>query len=198
MTALRDLGVRPAEAKTAEAACAVAAKTLEGHGRDIPFALLYLTDAGGRHAHLAAHRRGRGGPRPSASKSFTSTWRAAPGRWQRQDGPCSPRSSPTSPLASPRSRPARGRILRPRLSCSPSAPAGRTSLPGSLIAGASSRLRLDDAYLGFLGLVTTQIGTAIANARAYEEEKRGPRPWPNSTGPRPPSSPTSATSSARR
>jgi PAS domain S-box-containing protein len=31
---------------------------------------------------------------------------------------------------------------------------------------------LDDAYLDFLGLVTTQVATGIANARAYEEEKQ--------------------------
>src|SRR5262249_6724666 len=43
---------------------------------------------------------------------------------------------------------------------------------GFLVAGVSSRLRLDDAYLDFLGLVTTPIATAIANARAYEEEKQ--------------------------
>src|SRR5262249_25786471 len=43
---------------------------------------------------------------------------------------------------------------------------------GFLVAGVSSRLRLDDAYRGFLDLVATQIATAIANARAYEEEKR--------------------------
>ena len=54
MTVLRDLGSRPAEANTAEAACVVAVNALEAHGRDIPFALLYLTDAGGKQARLAA------------------------------------------------------------------------------------------------------------------------------------------------
>jgi hypothetical protein len=53
MDALRDLGTRPAEAKTAEAACAVAARTLGTHAKDVPFALLYLTDADGRYARLA-------------------------------------------------------------------------------------------------------------------------------------------------
>src|SRR5215469_11083927 len=50
MTALHDLGIRPVEAKMPEAACVVAAHTLEAHGEDIPFALLYLTDAAGRQA----------------------------------------------------------------------------------------------------------------------------------------------------
>src|SRR5262249_54506700 len=43
---------------------------------------------------------------------------------------------------------------------------------GFLVAGVSSHLRLDDAYRDFLGLVATQVGTAVTNARAYEEEKR--------------------------
>src|SRR5262249_17438267 len=43
---------------------------------------------------------------------------------------------------------------------------------GYFVAGISSRLRLDDAYRGFLDLATTQVATAVANARAHEEEKR--------------------------
>jgi hypothetical protein len=35
---LRDLGYRPAEAKTAEEACAIAAETLAKHAKDDPFA----------------------------------------------------------------------------------------------------------------------------------------------------------------
>ena len=41
-----------------------------------------------------------------------------------------------------------------------------------LVAGVSARKHLDGDYLGFLELVAKQIGTAIAGARAYEEEKR--------------------------
>ena len=43
---------------------------------------------------------------------------------------------------------------------------------GLLVAGVSARLRLDEQYRGFLELVAGQIGTAVANARAYEEEKK--------------------------
>jgi hypothetical protein len=51
--ALRDLGAVAAEAKTAEEACRLAARTLAAHEKDIPFALLYLIDADGRRAWLA-------------------------------------------------------------------------------------------------------------------------------------------------
>ena len=54
ITVLRDLGVRAGEARTAESACTIAARALEPHTKDIPFALLYLLDAGGVEARLAA------------------------------------------------------------------------------------------------------------------------------------------------
>jgi signal transduction histidine kinase/CheY-like chemotaxis protein len=45
-------------------------------------------------------------------------------------------------------------------------------LAGLLVAGISARLKLDELYRSFLDLVATQIATAIANARAYEEERK--------------------------
>jgi hypothetical protein len=53
VVALRDLSARVSEAKTAEEACAIAAQTLAGHDKDIPFVLLYLLDADGKQARLA-------------------------------------------------------------------------------------------------------------------------------------------------
>ena len=43
---------------------------------------------------------------------------------------------------------------------------------GALVVGISPRIRLDKLYASFLELVGAQIATAIANARAYEEERR--------------------------
>jgi signal transduction histidine kinase/DNA-binding response OmpR family regulator len=51
-------------------------------------------------------------------------------------------------------------------------------LPGSdlpaaiLIAGASARLPLDDAYRGFYDLIAAAFGAALGNAQAYEEERQ--------------------------
>ncbi|MGC2077082.1 MAG: histidine kinase dimerization/phospho-acceptor domain-containing protein [Xanthobacteraceae bacterium] len=42
---------------------------------------------------------------------------------------------------------------------------------GFLVAGVSARLELNDAYRDFYGLVANQVALAIANARAYEEER---------------------------
>ena len=42
----------------------------------------------------------------------------------------------------------------------------------ALVAGVSARQRLDSAYRDFLNLVAGHIGSALANARAHEEERR--------------------------
>ncbi|HXW04974.1 MAG TPA: ATP-binding protein [Vicinamibacterales bacterium] len=50
--------------------------------------------------------------------------------------------------------------------------AGAGTPYGVLVAGLSPRLLLDDAYMEFLSMVAGHVGTAIANASAYEEERR--------------------------
>jgi PAS domain S-box-containing protein len=45
-------------------------------------------------------------------------------------------------------------------------------IAGLMIAGVSARLKLDQYYSDFFNLVRTQVATAIANARAYEEERK--------------------------
>jgi hypothetical protein len=51
---LRDLGRTVASAKTPEEACILAADALAANPQDVPFSLLYLVDAEGRHARLVA------------------------------------------------------------------------------------------------------------------------------------------------
>jgi len=53
--ALRDLGARAMEAKTAEEACAITTDTLREHAKDVPFTLLYLVD--GSADRSAPHAR---------------------------------------------------------------------------------------------------------------------------------------------
>jgi len=171
VSALRDLGTRPFEAKTAEAACAVAAATLANHPKDIPFALIYLTEKNGRYARLA----GKAGiaecktlcPELLDLSVTGSSWPLAAARLQQQvllvddlqgrfgslpPGPWSdpPHSAAVVPIES--------NIAH--------------QLAGFFVAGISPRLRFDDSYRGFLELASAQIATAITNARAYEEERK--------------------------
>ena len=54
----------------------------------------------------------------------------------------------------------------------PVAKPGQTRPAGFVVAGISPRRPLDDGYRGFLDLLAGQVATAVANARAYEEERR--------------------------
>ena len=53
----------------------------------------------------------------------------------------------------------------------PMAKPGQTQLAGFVVAGISPRLAFDDTYKGFAELVAGHVATAIANARAYDEER---------------------------
>ena len=172
---LRDLGTRSlTESQTAEAACATAAEILDRHARDVPFALFYLIDADGHAAKLA----GAAGVQPGQSISprvVDLTASAA-----RDDGWPIGRAVETEAIQVVERIGSRFAHVPP----GPWSDAPHTAvvLPipsslahhvaGVLVAGVSPRLALDDSYRGFLDLLTAQVATAIANARAYEEEKR--------------------------
>jgi PAS domain S-box-containing protein len=54
----------------------------------------------------------------------------------------------------------------------PIAPSGQTGKAGILIAGLNPFRLFDDNYKGFIDLVAAQIAASIANAQAYEEERK--------------------------
>jgi signal transduction histidine kinase/FixJ family two-component response regulator len=173
---LRDLGARSADAKTAEEACAIAAKTLAAHAEDIPFALLYLISHDRTSARLAGvagvagvalseqlgidlSLEGTGTsdrPWPLTEAMRTEAPQTVTGLAGRLGD-----QVPAGPWAD---RPDKAVVL-------PIA-SNRAHFPaGFLVAGISSRLALDDSYLDFLSLVSAQISTSIANARDHEQEK---------------------------
>ena len=175
VAALRDLGAHSAGAKSAEDACAIAAEALGRHAQDVPFALIYLV--GRRDANGAARRRvprrrrGRRVVRPPSRSTSTPVTPTA-GRSPRRCPPAGLRSSTISAAASRACPGGRGRIRRVRRWSLPIP----SSIPGRvaalLVVGVSARIQFDDGYRGFFELATAQVATAIANARAYEEERR--------------------------
>ena len=168
---LRDLGTRAAEAKTAEEACLRAATTLAQSPKDIPFVLLYLTDPEGERAHLAASsgfEQGTGID-PSvielSEEHSDKTWPLAAvrrtGKMQVVENlsarfPKVPPGPWTDPTRSAVVLPIRSNISH--------------QFSGFIVMGVSSRLSLDEGYRDFLELATTQIATAISNARAFVEQ----------------------------
>jgi PAS domain S-box-containing protein len=174
LAVLRDLGARASDAKTAEEACAVAATVLEQHPKDVPFALLYLVDAEQRSARLAAAAGVpddvAAGPTPvdlAHGEAQETVWPLAAALEAHQAEVVERLGErlgtvPPGPWSDP---PERALVL-PLPSTISQQPAG------ALVLGLSPRLALDEAYRSFGALVAGQIGTAIANARAYEEERR--------------------------
>jgi PAS domain S-box-containing protein len=165
---LRDLGARAGEAKTAEEACAIAAKALAKHGQDLPFALLYLIDPESKQARLAGATGVGDAVAPSvAGLDEDQAWPLAEAiRTERMQvvEDIGARFD-TVPLG-PWSDPPHTAVVLP-------IPSNKAhQMAGLLVAGISSRLKLDEQYRRFLELMTTQIATAVANARAYEEERK--------------------------
>ena len=168
---LRDLGARVSEAKTAEDASVIVADTLARHNKDVPFAMLYLVEPKSGQAHLAGVAGVEAGdpisPRvidlaaPNASAWPLDTSGALdlqvveglqarfasvpPGPWSD-----APRAAVVVPIPATKQQ----------------------ELAGFLIVGVSARLGFDQAYRGFLELMRTQVATSLANARAYDEERR--------------------------
>jgi signal transduction histidine kinase/DNA-binding response OmpR family regulator len=168
---LRDLGARAIEAKTAEEACAAAATTLARHSKDVPFALLYLIDDETQQLRLA----GAAGISAGTSLSPLEIKLESCQFWPLPDALQTETAQIVHDLAArfgagvppgPWSDPPREAVVTLIHSNVAHQPAG------VLIAGVSSRLRLDDSYLNFIELAATQIATAVANARALEEERK--------------------------
>ncbi len=173
LAVLRDLGARSSEAKTAEEACVAAAEAFARHSKDVPFALIYLADDDQTFARLAGWS---GVTRDSAiSPSIVnltaddsgSSWPLA--TVMRTEAPrvveLSSKGLATLRIG-PWSDPPNQALVLPVQSPS------RHRLAGFLVLGISARLELDDLYRGFAELATAQVASAIASARAYEEERQ--------------------------
>ena len=107
------------------------------------------------HGHRSGKRRRRSGV---ASPEGGAEWRAGVNRGAREQLERVPPGPWTDPPHSAAVIPIRSNIVR--------------ELAGFLIAGISVRLRFDELYRSFFELLGTQVATAIANARAYEEERK--------------------------
>jgi signal transduction histidine kinase len=168
---LRDLGERTLqESKTVERAVTAATRTLGDNPLDIPFALVYLLDHDGCTANFAAAAPRELPPVPREVRlgvdndifSFSSVLKTtATGTIDNFDIVLGGFAGEAWPEAIERA------------AVVPLAKTGIEGIPaGFLVAGVSPRLKFDDDYRSFLGLAGGQIATAIANARAYEEERK--------------------------
>ncbi len=171
LTLLRELAASTADARSWRQAAERSVAALGGNPRDLPFALLYLAEPDGRVLSLVgACGIEAGHPAAPATIPVDATvpWPVEtvvtrhemlflpdlaaglvdalpPGAWQE-----APRAAALLPILS----------------------AGETGRAGVLIVGLNPFRLLDESYRGFLDLAAGQIGSAIGNAEAYEEERR--------------------------
>ncbi len=167
---LRELGAQSAESKSAEGACANAARVLSRHTKDVPFALLYLFDSQGNTELAGAS--GVSGEDVSLLKVNNSSdsaeiWPAAKIKETENIEVIEnindkfrvpPVSAWLDPLNTAAVVPLRSNLAH--------------QLAGFLIAGISPRCQFDESYRNFFELMSTQIATTIANARSYDEERK--------------------------
>ena len=161
---LRALAARTQKAESVHAACTLSAEVLEENAADVPFALLYLFDEERQRAELAC----------AAHLSDTSPLAAhvidagTPGPWPLLELADGGEARVVDIVHSP----ANGGGPAPiRALLVPILTPGEERPSGVLVAALSPKLLLDAEYKSFLGLVSGQIGTAIASARSLEEAK---------------------------
>ena len=170
---LRDLGARANEAQTVEDACRTAAQIVGSNAHDIPFALLYLLDDSGLEASLVG-MAGLQSSAPTCPQIVDLTQENEFGTWPLAQVVCTGQAKLVTDLESRFGKVSAGPWAEPPHSALvlPLVQPGQEQPTGLLVAGISSRRALDDDYRGFLELVTGQIATALASARALEEERK--------------------------
>ncbi|BAZ31267.1 multi-sensor hybrid histidine kinase [Cylindrospermum sp. NIES-4074] len=170
LTLLRELATRTADARTFNEACTLSVSCLETNPYDLPFAMIYLVDPDQQQVFLAGtcgiERNHLAVPetvaldgdgvwpfaevikthKPSLVENLPAHFSSLPsGIWER-----SPHQAVAVPIA----------------------PSGQTGKSGILIAGLNPFRLFDSNYQGFIDLVAAQIAASIANAQAYEEERK--------------------------
>ncbi|MGB6876074.1 MAG: response regulator [Candidatus Acidiferrales bacterium] len=170
---LRDLGARSGEPKTVQEALTLASEILSRHTQDLPFVLFYLFDDKRQTAHLVSSAGidlndagvlrtiNLGSQDSSPSWPFSAALETEEiqfvlGLEDKFD--CVPQGPWPDPPTSAAVVPVRSNIAH--------------QLVGFIVVGVSARLQFDESYRNFLELLSTQISAMVANARAYEEERK--------------------------
>jgi PAS domain S-box-containing protein len=169
---LRELAARTTdEARSVHEACQTAARLLAANNRDVPFVMLYLLQAGADRATLCGVAGiDAGHPARPETIDLSAADPPWPLRAVAESGQAvvvEALSTAFGPLpggAWP--EPAQQAVVLPM------AKPGQSQLAGFVVAGVSPRRPLDDNYRGFFDLLAGQVATAVANARAYEDERR--------------------------
>jgi signal transduction histidine kinase len=171
MRILRELAARTAESKSVREACRTFAEVLGENNPEIPFSLLYLVDDDGRGVSLAASaglQKSTYHPPGQLALDGNDAWSIARAIRLGESVVLDDLDSRVGTLTA-------GIWPEPttRAIVLPVAKSGQSAgVTGVLIAGINPRRALDLRYRRFFDLVAAQMATAVANSRAYEEERR--------------------------
>jgi signal transduction histidine kinase len=171
MEILRELAARSAEAKSVREACRTFAEVLGESNAAIPFAILYLVDDDGRGVSLAASaglQRSNYHPPGQLALDGNDGWSIARAIRHGESVVLDDLDLRVGVLTA-------GIWPEPttRAIVLPVAKSGQSAgVTGVLIGGINPRRELDTRYRRFFDLVAGQMATAVANGRAYEEERR--------------------------
>lgn len=168
---LNELALRGMQVADADEACEVVARTLAGNPHDLPFALLYRVGDDGRHATLCA----QAGLAPATPASPTriafddpdAAWPLAAAVQRRRMQTVEDLTVRVGTLpggAWP--EPPREAVILPIV------PPGQEQASALMVVALNPRKRLDVAYRAFLDQAGTQIAAVLADAQAYEAERR--------------------------
>ncbi len=169
---LRELaGWKTGQSRSAEEACRSAALILADNPLDLPFSLIYLLDEDGLRVTLVGQsglsEQSWAGPAAITLDAPDSWW---PLRQVADSGKAVEVANLPEKLGSllqaswPES-PHQAVVL-------PMTRPGQAQPAGFVVAGISPRLSFDDEYKGFTDLLAGHLASAVASARAYEEERR--------------------------
>ncbi|QFS46923.1 ATP-binding protein [Nostoc sphaeroides] len=161
---------REAQAKTTEVACLSAIQALATNSHDIPFAMLYQVEADGSIAKLVATtqmEQTEAIPSRVNLTQHSDAWKLAQVYHTGEaaivdDLTTRFEALPTGAWDKP---PSAAWVV-------PLVPAGEKQIFGLLVLGINSYRAFEEEYRKFFDLVVGNMTIAIANARAYEEERK--------------------------
>ncbi len=168
---LRDLTSDISNAKTIEEAFALSTTSLAGSPLDLPFLLIYRKTDNGNAALVSAAGQVPGGAGAPKTLSLDSP---AGSDWPVAEVMRSGKAVLLDDVAArfgtfnvgPFPEPITAAMILPILKPGADRPVG------VIVLGVSPRLKLDEVYAGFHNLVCGAIATAVANADAYDAERK--------------------------
>jgi signal transduction histidine kinase len=165
--AAADLSDR-SDAKGVDRSCEEACRVLGTNVADVPFSLIYLVDADGKHARLAGASGIEVG-HTASPKVIALDDAHAP--WPLQRVAQTKAEAVAADLSIRLEDPTVLDVVSSALVL-PLVRAGQSRLYGFLVAGVSpTRRDFDENYRAFFHLIGEQVTSAISNASAYEEER---------------------------